>query len=96
MFVQRPDFLLRAGPEEGASYRESLSALHQLVADSPAGQTGRIDARDGANALWGAMHGIAALATGFAVYDEAQARAATEATLDLFADGLRSEKSLLS
>ena len=88
MFVQRPDFLMRAGPEEGASYTEALSALEQLVANSPAGGSGRIGPRDGAHALWGAMHGISALATGFAIYGAEQARSATEAALDLLVDGL--------
>lgn len=93
MFVQRPEFLLRAGPEEGASYQEALKALGALVAEAPAGRSGRVEPRDGAHALWGAMHGISALATGFTVYDEEQARAATDATLDLVVSGLWSEQA---
>ena len=92
MFVQRPEFLMHAGPEEGASYQEALTALAQLVAEAPAGRAGRIEPRDGAHALWGAMHGISALATGFAVYEEDQARQATEATLDLLVSGLWNEE----
>jgi hypothetical protein len=39
------------------------------------------------------MHGIAALATGFAVYEEDQARQVTEATLDLLVTGLWNEEA---
>jgi AcrR family transcriptional regulator len=88
MLVQRPDYLVRLGPEEGASFSESLGALTELVGNSPAGRSGRVTPHAGANALWGAMHGIAALSTGFAALDDAQGRAAAEAALETMIAGL--------
>ena len=80
--------------EKQPSYREALSALEALVAASPAGASGAIDPVDGAHALWGAMHGISALATGFTMYSAEQARSATDATLDLLVAGLWPERRL--
>lgn len=88
MFVQRPDYLLEHGPEEEGARIESMGALAELVAASPAGRSGRAQPSAAADALWAAMHGIAALATGVAMLDRARAEAATDTALSLLADGL--------
>lgn len=88
MFVQRPDYLLEHGPEEEGARIESMSALAELVATSPAGRGGRAKPGAAADALWAAMHGIAALATGVAMLDRSRAEAATEEALGLLTEGL--------
>jgi AcrR family transcriptional regulator len=88
MFVQRPDFLMAHGPEEAGARIESLGALADLVAESPAGRDRRAHATVSADALWATVHGIAALATGVAMFDRARAEATTEEALDLLIKGL--------
>jgi AcrR family transcriptional regulator len=88
MFVQRPDFLLAHGPEETGARIESLGTLADFVAESPAGRDSATRATVSADALWATVHGIAALATGVAMFDRARAEAATEEALDLLIKGL--------
>ncbi len=88
MFVQRPDFLLAHGPEEAGARIESLGALADLVAESPAGNNHPARATVSADALWATVHGIAALATGVAMFDRARAEATAEEALDLLIRGL--------
>ncbi len=88
MFVQRPDYLLEHGPEEEGARIESMGALAELVAASPAGRLGRARPGAAADALWAAVHGIAALATGVAMLDRARAEAATDEALGLLTEGL--------
>lgn len=88
MFVQRPDYLLAHGPEEEGARIESMGALAELVATAPAGRLGRARPEAAADALWAAMHGIAALGTGVAMLDRARAEAATDEALGLLTKGL--------
>jgi AcrR family transcriptional regulator len=88
MFVQRPDYLLAHGPEEEGARIESMGALAELVAASPAGLSNRTRPSAAADALWAAMHGIAALATGVAMLDPDRAEAATDEALGLLTAGL--------
>lgn len=88
MFVQRPDFLLAHGPEEIGARIESLGTLADLVAESPAGRRRPARAAVSADALWATVHGIAALATGVAMFDRERAEAATDEALDLLIKGL--------
>jgi AcrR family transcriptional regulator len=88
MFVQRPDYLLEHGPAEERARIESMGALAGIVADSPTGRVGRLDPAAAADALWAAMHGIAALATGIPIFDRARAEAAVEAALAMLLAGL--------
>lgn len=90
MFIQRPDYLLGHGPEEDRARIESLGALAAMAASwgsadptAPAADPAAI-----ADALWAAMHGIAALATGVAIFDRERALAATDASIALLAAGL--------
>ena len=88
MFVQRPDYLLAHGPEETGARIESLGALAALAGESPAGRAGRSDGTLAADVLWAAVHGIAALATGVAMFDRARAERATDEALELLIKGL--------
>ncbi len=88
MFVQRPDFLLAHGPEETGARIESLGTLAELAAGSPAGRSLSARGSVAADALWATVHGIAALATGVAMFDRARAEAATDEALDLLIKGL--------
>jgi AcrR family transcriptional regulator len=93
MFIQRPDYLLAHGPEEDRARIESLGAL-SAVAIAVAARRGthsadlRLAPDTVADAVWGAVHGIAALATGVPIFDRARALAATEASVELLATGL--------
>ena len=88
MFIQRPDYLLGHGPAEERARVESIGALTAIVAESAAGRTGGLDPEAAADALWAAMHGIAALATGVPLFDRARALAATDAAIALLTAGL--------
>ena len=88
MFVQRPDYLLAHGPEETEARIESLGTLAALVGKTPAGRAGRADGTVAADALWATVHGIAALATGVAMFDRTRAERATDEALDLLIKGL--------
>jgi AcrR family transcriptional regulator len=88
MFVQRPDYLLAHGPEETGARIESLGALAALAGESPAGRAGRSDGTLAADVLWATVHGIAALATGVAMFDRARAERATDEALELLIKGL--------
>lgn len=84
MFIQRPDYLLAHGPEEDRARIESLGALSAMAA-----ATSRTpDPQAVADALWAAMHGIAALATGVPIFDRDRALAAADASIELLATGL--------
>ena len=81
MFILRPDYLLGHGPAEEQARIESLGALAALVSGAPARPEGGVDPTAMADALWAAMHGIAALATGVPIFDRERALAATEAAI---------------
>ena len=88
MFITRPDYLLAHGPEEDRARIESLGALAAL-----AGRTGHgvLDGHDPAavaDAVWAAMHGIAALATGIPIFERERAEAAAEASIAMLGSGL--------
>ena len=89
MFIQRPDYLLGHGPAEEQARIESLGALAAMVSQAPSGRGGHLGPEAMADAMWAAMHGIAALATGVAIFDRTRALAATEAALAMFQHGLR-------
>jgi hypothetical protein len=79
------------GPEEDGARIESLGALHELTAASPAARSGQVDPVVVADALWSAVHGVAALATGVTLFDEPRALAATDEALELLCAGLWAE-----
>jgi AcrR family transcriptional regulator len=88
MFIQRPDYLLGHGPAEERARIESLGALAAIAADTPAVREGRMAPPAVGDAIWAVMHGIAALATGVAIFDRERALAATEAAIAMLQESL--------
>jgi AcrR family transcriptional regulator len=88
MFIQRADYLMGHGPAEERARIESLGVLEGVVAGSPAGRAGLVEPSAGADAVWAAVHGIAALATGVPIFDRPRAEAAAEAAITLLVGGL--------
>jgi len=81
MFIQRPDYLLGHGEAEEEARIASLGALATMAAGVASDGEAGTDPTATADAMWAAMHGIAALATGVPIFDRARALAATEAAI---------------